>query len=310
MKPKGKMELYLKTTAGLLLLVQAFHLASLQYSTDSPGRTIDKSWLRELAKNKTGSQNAAVPGEDIEYDQRADATAESSNDYRSGIASGYMAINNEEEENMTPQDKDENEGSDELNVVTSTVPPTVLNVTTKQPEFPDAKVSPTNATMVPTNSSQVNITDTEEDLNDSTATPQNSTSDPSAQNSTSFSDYSNHTDSQTTLAPEGNATQESTAKPAEDTWLANTTESTNTTTAVPEINETSSASSSTTAYQSTITEMSPETTTTAEHNTPEMVNKTGKGSETGSGSERGTAAVPGVTFIRLQKQILENITFV
>lgn len=288
------MELYLKTTAGLLLLVQAFHLASLQYSTDSPGRTIDKSWLRELAKNKTGSQNAAVPREEIEYDQRADAAAESSNDYKSGIASGYMAIYNDEDGNVTGQDKNENEGSNDLNVVTSTVPPTVLNVTTKQPEFPDAKVSPTNATMVPTNSSQVNITDTEEDLNNSTATPQNSTSDPNAQNSTSFSDYSNHTDSQTTLAPEGNATQESTTK-QEDTWLANTTESTNTTTTVPEINETSSASSSTAVYRSTITEMSPETTTTAEQNTPEMVNKTGKGSATGSGSERGTAAVPGVT---------------
>lgn len=284
----GKMELYLKITAGLLLLFQAFHLASLQHSTDSPGRTIDGGWLRDLAKGKTGSQNTAVPGKESEYYQKADATTVESNSDYSGIASGSMVMYKEEEESVTGRDDDAREESDDPNVATTnTVPSTVLNVTTEQPELPDIKVSPTTATTDSTNSSEANMTDAEEALNNSTATPQNSTTELRIQNSTSLLDYFNHTDSQTTLAPEGNATQESMTKPAEDTRLT-TTESTNSTTLAPEIAETSATSSSTTFLPSTSTEIGPDATTNAAQNTPEA-NKTGKGSATGSSSERGTA---------------------
>ncbi|XP_070759588.1 mucin-15 [Enoplosus armatus] len=290
------MELYLKITAGLLLLVQAFHLASLQESTDSPGRTIDQSWLRVPAKNTAGSQNAvAGTEEEAEYDLGADAPAmESSNDYSSGIASGSMAINTEEEENVTNQDKDANETSDDLPVVTTTEPPTFPNVTTNQPESAmNATVSPNNATTEPTNSSQINMTEAGEELYNSTTAPQNSSTHLRAQNSTSFPDYSNHTDFQTTvtLAPESNATQESTTKPDEDAGLTNATESTNTTTTTtPEINETSTASSSTTVFLSETTETSPATTTTAAPNTPEKANETDKSAASGSDSERGLAS--------------------
>ncbi|XP_051234897.1 mucin-15 [Dicentrarchus labrax] len=313
------MEVYLKITAVLLLLVQASHLASLRDSTDSPGRTIDKGWLRELLKNTAGSQNTTVPEVETEYDQA-----------NSGTPSGFMAIYNEEEENAIA-----NDGSDDVTVIATTEPPAMLNVTTKQPELQNATVSPTTSTADPTNSSQVNMTNAEEEFHNSTTTPQNSTTDLSAQNSTTLPDYSNHTDlPTTTMAPEGNATQESTTKPDEDTGSINATESTTTTvtttltpeinetpttssstmtpeinetpttssstmtpeinespttssSTTPEINETPTTSSSTTVFLSETTEMSPETTTAAAPNTPEKANKTEQGSALGTNSERG-----------------------
>lgn len=287
-EPKEEMELYLKITVGLFLLVQAFNLASLQYSTNPPRHTIDKSWLRELPKSKNGSQNTVVPGEGREHDHKADGAKELSNDDHSGIPSGSMAIFTEEEENVAHQNIGENEG--EMNDITE--PPDLLNATTKAPESPNAKTSPTNATKVSTNSSQANITVTEDELVNSTAIPQTSTIDLSAQNSTSG--FLDDLDSPTTLAPVSNDTQESTIQPTEDTRSANSTESTNTSMTTSVIPKTTSTSLSTMeVYTSTITEISPETSTPAELNTPEMVNKTGKGSATGGGSERGMAV--GVT---------------
>lgn len=282
------MKLCLKITAGLLLLVQAIHLASLQYTTDSPRQPIDPSWLRELAKNTAGSQNAA---KETEYDPSADATAvESSNDYSSGIASGFMTLLNEDDENATSQEQTSNEGSDDLTNVTTTLPPTVQNNRTKQPELQNATVSPTNATTYPTNSSQTNKTNAEEEFHNSTMTPQTSTTHLSAQNNTGLSDPSNHTELQTTtLAPESNVTQESTTKPDEDTWLANATESTNrttvTTTVTPETNKTTTTS--TKVFLSETTETSPVTTTTTVLSTSEKGNLTDNGSAAGSSSERG-----------------------
>lgn len=286
------MELYLKITAGLLLLVQAFHLASFQITPESSGRTIDHSWLRDLAKNTAGSQNAAVTEEETEYDHGADATAmESSNDY-SGIASGSMAIQTDEENNVARHDG----ASDEQSVLTTTAPPALQNVTTKQLELPDATVSLTDHK----NSSQINMTEAEEEFHNSTTTPPNSTTHLSAQNSTSFPDHSNHTDLQTTtLAPESNATQESTTKPDKDAGLTNATESSNTTTVttttMPEINETSTTPSSTTVFLPETTETSTATTTAAAPITSDKADKTGKGSASGSSEERGTAAFSGVT---------------
>lgn len=287
------MKLCLKITAGLLLLVQAIHLASLQSTTGSSKQPMDPSWLREFTKNTAGSQNSAVAEEETEYDPRADASAaESSNDYSSGIASGYMTLLNAEDENATSQEQKADEGFDDLTSVTTTVPPTVQNDMTKQPEMQNTTVSPTNATTYPTNSSQSNKTDTEEEFHNTTASPRNSTTHLSMNNSTGFPDSSNHTELQTTtLAPEGNDTQESTTKPDEDTWSTNATESTNkttvTTTETPEINETTTTSPSTTVFPSETTDTSPETTTTVELTTSEKGNLTDKGSAAGSSSDRG-----------------------
>ncbi|XP_023248878.1 mucin-15 [Seriola lalandi dorsalis] len=293
------MELYLKITAGLLLIVHAFHLASLQDPTDSPGRTIDKSWLRELAKNTAGSLNAAVTGEKAKYDQEADATAsEPSNDY-SGIASGSMAAFNAEEENLSGHESGANNTSDDLNVVATTLPPAFTNGTTKQPELPDATVSPNTTTAHPTSSSHANVTEAEDGSHNSTTTLQTSTTHLISQNSTSFPDFSNRTDLQsTTSPPERNATQESTTRPKAHTGLTNSTStgSTNTTavttTASPETNKTSTLSSSTTVLPSETTETSPATTTAAAPNTPEKANKTDKDAASGSSSERGLASDP------------------
>ncbi|XP_044217093.1 mucin-15 [Thunnus albacares] len=278
------MGLHLKITASLLLLVQAFHLAALQDSTDSPGRTIDKSWLRDLAKNLAGGQITAAE-EERENDQGAVTDMESNNDYSSGIASGSMVIYNEREENETSQEKSANKTSDDLGVVMTTEPPTFPNVTTKQPELTN-----TTASTDSTNSSQTNMTETEEEFHNSTATPQNATTHLIAQNSTSFPDASNRTDLQTTtMAPERNVTQEVTTKSEEDTGLTNTTTNV-TTTAAPDINKTATNSSSTTVFPSETTEIIPETPTAAAPNTPEKANLTDKNAASGSNSERGLAS--------------------
>ncbi|TKS69530.1 Mucin-15 [Collichthys lucidus] len=287
----GKMGLYLKITAGLLLLAQASHLATIPDSTDSPGKTIDKGWLRGLSKNTVGGQNTGVPEEKTEDDQGA---MESSNDFSSGIPSGSMAIFNEEEEHVSSQDKDE--GSPDQTVVTTTMHSSLSNVTTTKHEV--------TLTTESTNPSQINMTDAEEEFNNSTITPQNSTN-LSAQNSTDFSDYSNHTDLQTTTsAPESNATLDNATKTDEDTRLTNATETTSTTTTtttttttvttttMPEINETAATPPSTTAVLSETTEATLATSTAAAPKSPEKANKTDKGSASGSSSERGLESGP------------------
>ncbi|XP_060920294.1 mucin-15 [Labrus mixtus] len=294
------MKLCLKITAGLLLLVQAFSLASLQNTTDSPGRTIDGKWLREFAKKLAASQNIAL-SEEKGFDQENDGTPmESSNDY-SGIASGSMAVFNEEEENVASQDEGANESDDMRFFTTTTMP---LDVTTEQPEFQNTTVSPTTATTDQTNSSDVNMIDAEEDFYNSTMTPQNSTTLPSVQNATSFPDYSNQTDlNTTTLSPEINTTQESTTKLEEYPWFSNVTESTNTTnvtttvtttptTVTPEITNTPTVLLTTTPSDSWTTAINPETSTTtlAAMNTSERGNDTDKAGASVSDSERGLAS--------------------
>uniref|UniRef100_UPI0037E81F00 mucin-15 n=1 Tax=Semicossyphus pulcher TaxID=241346 RepID=UPI0037E81F00 len=285
------MKLCLKITAGLLLLVQALHLASLQNSTDSPGRTIDPSWLREFAKNLAGSQNTAVSKEGKEYDQDA-AAMESSNDY-SGTASGYMVPLTEEEENVAGRNMDANEYNDM--VVTTTVHP---NETTKQPEFKNATVSPISATTDTPNASNINMTEAEDEfLNSTSTTTQPSTTHPMALNTTSSLEYSNKNDlNMTTLATEINATQEATTKPEEATGPINATESTSTTTVptttTPETSNTPTVFLSTTLEPSWTSETSPLTTTAAPLNASGNANNTDKASASGSNTERGLGSDP------------------
>ncbi|XP_042346609.1 mucin-15 isoform X2 [Plectropomus leopardus] len=270
------MGLFLKTTAGLLLLVQAFHLASLQYTTtDSTGKTTDRAWLRDRPKNLAVSP----PAEEIFYDPGADMT-ESSNDFSSGIASGSMAVDNEEEKNVASDRKDEYENIDDMPAVTTNTPQT--NVSSKQPELRNATDSPPAATTNPANTSQTNMTEVEEEFHNSTATPPNSTTHLSAENSTSLTDHANRTDLQT-AAPESYATQESTTKSDEEKELTMGTKSTS----KPEVRETPTTSSSTAALPSETTETSPATTTAPI--TPEKANKTDKDAASGSSSERGWA---------------------
>lgn len=264
------MELFFKVTAGLLLLAQAFQSVSLQQSTDSPGRTIDKSWLRDLVRNRTGHQAAGFPSAGTEPDQRFDPTLDSSHDYSSGITSGSMPILNEEEEI-----KHDDEEQDDLSVVTTPELPGDLNLATRDP-FLDANVSATTL-------DSTNVTDVEKDIKNSTATSllSNSTVFPTAENSTRLSDF-NQNNSLTTLAPEGNATQETAATPTEDTRLINLTEPTDTRTT--KVSQTSNTSVPATSFQPSMSsEMSLNTTISPVQDTPEVANRTG----TGSSSERG-----------------------
>ncbi|KAM3626203.1 uncharacterized protein V6R79_024588 [Siganus canaliculatus] len=282
------MEFYFRFTAGLLLLVQSFHLASLQFSTDSPGPTIDKSWLRDVSKLKAESQNTALPRE--EYDQRADETdGESNNDPNDPVASGSMAFSGEKDNGN--EDSDANQVSDDT--VTTTVSYVAPNATAMQPQSPDDNASPS---VDNTNSSLTNMTDQQQDFLNSTTPHPNSTSNPSLQNSTRVSGSSNNTDLQTTTStPEGNATEESTSKPQEGTELTNATEHSNTTasTASPEMNETTTTSATTTVFESATTKsITVMTSTTADLNTPERSNRTDTGSEEESSGDRGLESDP------------------
>ncbi|XP_030581146.1 mucin-15 [Archocentrus centrarchus] len=246
----------LKLTASLLLLVQAFHLASFQYTTDSPGRTIDKSWLRARGKIPEGGENATVTQGKTEYEG---GDMESSNDY-SGTASGSMAVYSEEEENVVRQQKSANETFEDLNVTTTTLFPEFQNGTVNITKLP-----PTT-TADGTNSSQINTT--------------------------GFPDYSNHTNLQsTTLAPESNSTKNFTTTPGLTNSTGPTNTTTLTTTAAPEGNGTSP----TEVFPPEIPKTSRATTTAAAPNTPEKVNKTDKAAGSAGSSDRGFAPHPLIT---------------
>lgn len=302
------MELHLKITAGLLLVVHALHLASLQDPTDSPGRTIDKSWLRKVASNPTSSSGRTI---DKSWLREVASTPTSSsgrtidkswlrevkkNSKLAAAASGA------EDDNLSSSEGSANDTSDDLNVVNTTLPPTFPNDTTQESEVPDTTLSPNNMTKetmttmsTTTNSDQqFNMTETEEESHNSTTTPQTPTTPLISGNHTSVPDFGNDTDIKSTIpTPESNATQETTTQPAEDTGLTNSTGSTTTTTEkTPEMNETSPTSSPTTVFPAESTATDPPTTTAASPDTPEKANKTDKGAASGSSSERGLASDP------------------
>lgn len=256
------MELGFKIPAGLLWLVLALQSASLQPSTNSPGRTIDKSWLRDLVRNRTGGQAAVIPADGAEPDQRFDTTLDPSHDYSGGITSGSMSTLGGEEEI-----KDADEEPEDLNVLpTPQLPGDLLNISATTPD-------------------STNLTDVEKGFNDSSATSPNSTTFMTAENSTHWPDYSQN-DSLTTSAPGVNATQEATTTAAEAARSTDTTEPTHTRTSA--VGQTGTSFVSATNFpQSTSKEMSLRTTSLQVQATPEVANKTGTAAGAGSSSERG-----------------------
>ncbi|XP_062327799.1 mucin-15 [Osmerus eperlanus] len=72
---RTEMDQSLRITAGLLLLLQVFHVALLQDPTDSPGRIIDQSWLRQPIKSQ-------LKNEDVE----------STNGQKNSILAGSLLI--------------------------------------------------------------------------------------------------------------------------------------------------------------------------------------------------------------------------
>lgn len=261
----SKMELLFKTMAGLLLLVQAFQSVALQHSTETPRRTIDKAWLRDLVRNRTGG---VIPAERSEPDQGSDPTLDPIPDYSGGITSGSMAILNEEEESNNADEEPY-----DLNVVTAPEFPVDLNVTTKEP-FLDV-----NSSTTPLDST--NVTDVERELNHSSAIPPSPATLPTVENSTLLSDF-NQSNSPTTSAPGGNAMQETPTTPTEVRLTTNAVEPTDTRTT--EIGESSTSPAAATSFQPST---SSGTSGSAVPDTPEAANKTGSGAGSGSSSERG-----------------------
>lgn len=277
------MGLHFKTAAGLLLLIQSFHLASFQNSTNPPAITIDRTWLRELARNKSVSPNDALTREELEYDERGQPPIESSG----GIPSGAMAIFPGEEDNLTA------EGSGDEDHMFTSWP---LNVTFTESEPPDGNMSSTNnVSDGASESNQTNITDTAEVPDNQTATPRNNSSDVSMQNVTSAEDLGNHTDATTASPPQDDVEEGSTPTAAKD-WNS-TDESGATVPGTPKATTVGSATNvnQTSSEASTATPTtSPEAPTAVDLKTPEGANKTGKVVADGSSSERGTTG-PGCT---------------
>lgn len=291
------MGLSFKTAAGLLLLVQFFHLASFQHSTNPPAVTIDRSWLRELVRNGSASLNRALAQNGLEYDERGQSPDKSSG----GIASGGMTIYSEEDENLTA------EGSgDEGNMLTA-VP---VDVTVAAFEPPESNMSlASNVTDGASESNRVNITDTTEfpdNPTTPTTTPRNDSSDLSAQNVTSTEDLGNHTDSTTALPPQENVTNETTPTVAKD-WNSRI-DSASTVSDIPEVTMVEFNKT----VDQTDTPVTPTTSlkalTAVEVNTPEGTNKTGKVAAEGSSSDRGMTVR--VAFHPIPKSMIySGITF-
>lgn len=270
---------HFKTAAGLLLLVQAFHLATFQHSTNSTAITIDKAWLREQARNKSVSPNDALPGDELEYDERGQPPIESSS---SGIPSGAMAIFPGEEDNLTA------EGSGEEGTMFTARP---IDVTFTASEPPDGNMSSTNNVGDgASESSQANNTDTTEAPDNQTATPRNDSSDSSVWNVTSAGDTGNHTDGTTASPQQEDITDNGTTTAAKD-WNS-------TGAMVPDTREATTVGSATTVDQTDTVAAtpttSPEASTAVDLNTPEGGNNTGKAVADGSSSDRGMTA-PGCT---------------
>ncbi|KAG7482561.1 hypothetical protein JOB18_024176 [Solea senegalensis] len=253
---------YLKITASFLLTVHAFHLASSQESTDSPRQTMDRDWLRGFLKNATESQNTTE--QEAQYYSGSDTGEESSIDY-SGTASGSMAVNYLEEENVLRHETEGNNGSD---VVNTTLPSTDSSNTTKLPELSNTTVTIT--TTGTTKQSPVNMTEAGEESSGSATTSQTSTTPKSTASSSA----------QTSTTKSKEDLNSSTTTPSTTTPSTTTPSTTTvTTTAKPMIEETSNTHSTTTTLPPETTGLIPETTTSAALNTPEKVNRTALGDD-------------------------------
>lgn len=260
------MGLHFKTALGLLLLVQAFHLASFQHSTNSPAITFNKTWLRNLDRNKNESLG-------LDYDERGQPHAGSSG----GTPSGAMAI-------FSGEDSLTLEGSGEEGSMFTAGPPDVI-FTSSEP--PDSNMSSINNVSggASEESNRANITDNTEVPDKPTTSPGNHSSDP--WNITSAEDLGNYTDATSAPPQQENVTEEATPTAAKD-W--NSTE--DSVTMAPHTPEATVMGSQSTVDQTDTAAVTPttgpEVSTAVDRNTPEGANKTGKVVGDGSSSDRGS----------------------
>ncbi|XP_034040749.1 mucin-15 isoform X3 [Thalassophryne amazonica] len=302
------MGIYLKITC-FLLLVQTAHLALPEDSTDSPGRTIDKIWLRDLVDRPNKSQNQT-----------------SVEDNGPGIGSGIdessgrplgSGIQLEEDDYVSNQEEETQQTSDETVAASFTALPTTntggkaeLTNTAVYSSVSPANESKTNTSVegdhfykstTLANSAtsanpapSANLTTTSAN---STATSANSTvtlANPTTnemitQISTSFPELSNHTEFVIpNITTERNSVHESITEPNTVTVLINRTQSK--TAATTEDANGKEGSSSPTMFSSETTEKMPVKTTTAAPTTAKEANLTDKNGASGGNAERGFAS--------------------
>lgn len=260
---------YLKITVGFLLLLQGFQMALIQDSTDSPGRTIDKSWLRELPK----MNDQTLPENQADADPSG---MESSDDNAS------VPFNTEEWEATYNQQRDSitSSGDGEI-IVNATMVPIFFDETVTDPDVPVTTVFQPLPTTTPENKSQINETIEVEESQNSTTHLTNATALPTTE-STNVSYTS----------PNNNNTQTFPPVTDPESWVTNYIPNTTyiTTTDVPE-------NQSPTTFPTTEVP-SPETTTVQNVNdnttslapkTPEFINITDNSAASGSISDRGLA---------------------
>lgn len=250
-----------KTAAGLLLLVQSFHLASFQHSTSSPAITIDRNWLRELVRNASLNRTLAENG--LDYDERGQPRAESGG----GVPSGAMAILSAEDESLP------GEGSGQAGDMFTSMPVDLMFTPSQPPDGNMSSIS--NVSDGASESAQGNTTQTAGVPDGRTTTPQ---IDP---NVTGAEDLAgNRSDSATASPPQVNAT-------AAKDW--NSTDAPDST--APDIPEATTVGSAMTVDQTDTTAATPTTSLQASTavvvNAPEGGNKTGKEAAESSSSDRG-----------------------
>lgn len=264
---------YLKITVGFLLLLQGFHMALLQDSTDSPGRTIDKTWLRELLKKNYQT----LPENQADADQSG---MESS--YNANLAdNASTTIDSAEWEATYNQQRDSitSSGDGEI-IVNTTMVPIFSYETVTDPDVPVTTVLQPLSTTTPENKSQINETIEVEESQNTTTHLMNATALPTTE-STNVSYTS----------PNNNNTQALPPVTDPESWVTNIPNTTYlTTTEVPE-NQSSTAFPTTevpSPETSTVQNVN-ENTTSLAPNTPDFFNITNNGTASGSSSERGLA---------------------
>ena len=301
----GEMEFCFKLTTGLVLLIQAFQPMLLQNTTDLPGRTIDKSWLRELGNNALGSQTPSVE-QPAARDQELDSGSISStdDDINSSLDGSMVFSGGDDVEN---QEHNINGTYDGMTVVTTPMLPMFPNEPGMEANVPSTPAAPKAelTTQLHQNSSVNNGSSAEGEFQNSTMVLSNNT-DQRTTNSSTSPKSSNAIDlEETTLAPETHETNDTRGETDLENWLSpnNTEETTSSkpnisSTAAPENDTAPSAPLPTTTItttesphpETTVKETVPVTMTTVVQGTTEESNMTDRNAAAaGSNADKGTA---------------------
>ncbi|CAL8244369.1 unnamed protein product [Lota lota] len=263
------MELCFKLATGLLLLFQAFHPTLLQDTTGSPGRTIDKSWLRAPANNALVSQMQSVEEPTVGYQELDSGGMASTIDNTNGSPFGSFFISSREDDEN--QEQNINGIHDGTNVITTPMLPTFPNKTDTEAKASRTSAAPKTELTTQSNPDTTvnNGSNSEGEFRNYTTVSSNYTDQmtPNVSTSPTFSDTTEF--EETTLAPETHETNESRGETDPENWLNPTEE---TTSSEPNISKTTAtedgAAPSTPLPTHTTTTESPPPETTVNETVP------------------------------------------